>query len=417
MKALDELIESFDEKKRERLLSLVDNYQLTDSQTLELLKDEADLELWQETSALDIFDYPLIDSRQGKRKAEELMKELRSYTHNLRYSPTDYSTFNPPKIIRAKSEEEVFTDDSIRLMGKCPCPVDGEKTRCCKLTTLDAVSQCAFGCSYCSVQSFYSKNKIGVVSNLSDRLKCIDTEGIWHIGTGQASDSLLLGDSHGTLSALCEFALSHPDIVIELKSKSPRRDFMKMEFPRNMVFTWSLNAETIIKKEEHLTATLDERIESARIMADKGNLVGFHIHPMVYFKNWQDEYRKVVEKIVATFSPSELCQISFGTLTFTKAVLQYLRTHRTPSRVLSMPLVEAAGKYSYTLEIKEEMFKTVYSYFPKEFKENVFFYLCMEDPSLWMKCLEREYSCDKEFEEDMKKHYLEKVRASSSSKV
>lgn len=417
MKALDNLTESFDEEKRGRILSLAKKYQLTDSRLLELLKNEADLELWQEKSTLDILDYQLIDSRQGKRKAEELMKEMRIYIDNLRYSPTDYSTFNPPKIIRAKSEEEVFTDDSIKLMGKCPCPVDGEKTRCCKLTTLDAVSQCAFGCSYCSVQSFYSKNRIGVVSNLSQRLSNIDTEGIWHIGTGQASDSLLLGDSHGTLTSLSEFATSHPNIVIELKSKSPRRDFMEKSFPRNMIFTWSLNAETIIKKEEHLTASLDERLESARIMADKKNLVGFHIHPMVYFKGWQDEYRKVVDKITKTFSPDELCQISFGTLTFTKAVLQHLRTHRTPSRVLCMPLVEAAGKYSYTLEIKREMFSTIYSYFPKEFKEKVFFYLCMENPSLWKNCLGREYSCDKEFEEDMKKHYLDKIRASSSSRV
>ena len=119
--------------------------------------------------------------------------------------------------------------------------------------------------------------------------------------------------------------------------------------------------------------------------------------------------------ITNSFSPDELCQISFGTLTFTKAVLQHLRTHRTPSRVLCMPLVEAAGKYSYTLDIKREMFSAVYSYFPENFKEDVFFYLCMEDPSLWLPCLGREYSCDKEFELDMKKHYLAAVKRRSQT--
>ncbi len=409
MSAQDDLIRSFGAEKRARLEALVERYHLTSAQQLELLKNEADLELWQECSSLDILDYEKIDGFQGKRQAEELMRELRGYMDNLRYSPTDYSSFDPPGIIRAKTEEEVITDDSVRLMGKCPCPVDGERTRCCKLTTLDAVSQCAFGCSYCSVQSFYSKNRIGVVANLSERLAKLDTEGIWHIGTGQASDSLLLGDSHGTLTALEDFALSHPDIIIELKSKSPRRDFMDIVFPRNMVFTWSLNAETIIRKEEHLTATLTERLESARRMADKGNLVGFHIHPMVYFKGWQEEYRSVVDRIVESFSPDEILQISFGTLTFTKAVLQHLRTHRWPSRVLCMPLVEAAGKYSYTLDMKREMFSTVFSFFPESFRKSVFFYLCMEDPSLWKPCLGREYSCDREFELDMKRHYLASV--------
>ena len=55
------------------------------------------------------------------------------------------------------------------------------------------------------------------------------------------------------------------------------------------------------------------------------------------------------------------------------------------------------------------MFSHVYSSFSKAWHDNVFFYLCMEDPSLWMKVLKREYSSDKEFEEDMKKSYFEKV--------
>ena len=37
-----------------------------------------------------------------------------------------------------------------------------------------------------------------------------------------------------------------------------------------------------------------------------------------------------------------------------------------------------------------------------------FFYLCMEDPSLWKPVLERDYSCDREFEADMKRNYLSK---------
>ena len=74
-----------------------------------------------------------------------------------------------------------------------------------------------------------------------------------------------------------------------------------------------------------------------------------------------------------------------------------------------MPLVEAAGKYSYTLDMKREMFSTVFSFFPESFRKSVFFYLCMEDPSLWKPCLGREYSCDREFELDMKRHYLASV--------
>lgn len=411
MDAFNELLESFSSSKREKLQELFDNYKLTKAQMLILLKASADLELFLEDDIFKFLDFEKIDKLQGKRRAQEIVKQVEDKLNLLKYTPTDYSTFYPPVIRRKKDNIEVISNDGLKLFGKCPCPVDGEKTRCCKLTTLDAAMQCSFGCAYCSVQSFYSQNKIKVVGNLEKSLENIDLSTIWHIGTGQASDSLLLGDSYNTLTSLSNFAKKHENIVIELKSKSPRHDFFDKPYPPNMVFTWSLNAPTIIEKEEHLTASLDERINCARLARDNKNLVGFHIHPMVYFKGWEKEYKEVVEKIEENFSPNDIMMISFGTLTFTKAVLQHLRTHRTPSRVLEIPLVEAAGKYSYNYEIKEEMFKTIYSYFSKEFKQNVFFYLCMEDPKLWMPCLNREYNCDKDFETDMRNHYLGKIKA------
>ena len=74
-----------------------------------------------------------------------------------------------------------------------------------------------------------------------------------------------------------------------------------------------------------------------------------------------------------------------------------------------MELTPAAGKFSYPLETKRKMFSFVYSQFPKEWKDNAFFYLCMEDPSLWMPCLGREYPSNAAFEADMKAHYLSKI--------
>ena len=101
--------------------------------------------------------------------------------------------------------------------------------------------------------------------------------------------------------------------------------------------------------------------------------------------------------------------ISIGTLTFTKSVLRHLRENGNESKVLEMELTPAAGKFSYPLSVKEKMFSHVFSSFSEIFRNNVFFYLCMEDPSLWLPVLGREYSCDREFEEDMKKHYFSKV--------
>ncbi|MGN0831675.1 MAG: spore photoproduct lyase family protein [Candidatus Ornithospirochaeta sp.] len=407
MNAFLDIFSSLPSTIKDSLSSLFSSIHFTQSQKLEAVKEEADLVQWKEESFC--LSYKREKENKDGREGDRYIKALRKYMSTLRESETDYSGFFPE--VRKNPKIKALTEDQKLVLSRCPCPVDGEKTRCCKIRTLDAVMQCAFGCSYCSIQAFYNENEIKIVSNLEEKLNNLEiTEDVWHIGTGQASDSLLLGDDYGTLSALSSFAEKHPDIVIELKSKS-KRDVFTHPWPKNMVFTWSLNAPTIIEKEEHFTASLIERLEDAEKARDNGNLVGFHIHPMFYFKGWEDEYKYVVYEITSRFSPSDILLIGIGTLTFTKAVIKRLREMGAESKVLEMELVDAAGKYSYPLDKKEKMFKHIYSSFPKEYEDNIFFYLCMEDPSLWMKCLGREYSCDKEFEMDMKRFYLSKINS------
>ena len=405
MDAFLSIFSSLPSPVREKLDTLFSSIHFTRSEKLEIVKEEADLLEWKEESF--VLSHPISASGKDGRDGERYISELRRHMKRLRESETDYSNFFPQK--RSQGKTKKLMSDQKLVLSRCPCPVDGEKTRCCKLRTLDAVMQCAFGCSYCSIQAFYNENEIRIVSNLREKLEAMEIgDDVWHIGTGQASDSLLLGDDYGTLSALATFAEKHPNIVLEMKSKAGR-DVFNRPWPRNMVFTWSLNAPTIIEKEEHFTASLSERLRMAQKARDNGNLVGFHIHPMFYFKGWEKEYGEVVEAIVSNFRPEEICMIGIGTLTFTKAVIKRLREMGQESKVLQMELTEAAGKYSYPLDKKEKMFRHIYASFPEEYRKGVFFYLCMEDPSLWKPVLEREYSSDKEFEMDMKKNYLRKI--------
>ncbi len=377
-----------------------------------ILKEEAqDLLLWGGPQITDLMpaleEFEKLQKNQAKNVYGNVLKKI----NQIRKAPTDYSTFNPvfnfdspkPNIIPNFQAPD-------RIMGNCPCPKDGELTRCCNLKTLDAVQQCGFACAYCSIQSFYANDQIKVVSNLEEYLDNLKLEeNVWHIGTGQSSDSLLLSDDYGTLTALGKFAQKNPQLIIELKTKSARTDWLKLDLPKNIVATWSVNAQTIVEKEEHLTASLTGRIAAAKKCTEAGRLVGFHIHPMVYFKGWQEEYKALVNKICDQIDPSKVVMIGIGALTFTKQNLKALRESERPTLVTQMELTPAAGKFSYPLEVKRELFSYVYSLFPQEWKEKVFFYLCMEDPSLWQPCLSRQYNSNAEFEADMKAHYLAKL--------
>ena len=211
------------------------------------------------------------------------------------------------------------------------------------------------------------------------------------------------------MEALFEFASDNPNVILELKSKSKNIKYLlENDVPKNILCTWSLNPTTIIENEEHLSASLDERIGSARALADKGVLVGFHFHPIVVYENYLHEYKEIANRLTKTFEPSEVVLVSMGTLTFIKPVIKKLRERDFKSKILQMPLVDASGKFSYPLDTKLEMFKTLYDAF-EPWHKKVYFYLCMEDHSLWKKVFGFEYNSNEEMEKDMINSYNNKI--------
>ena len=410
------LASSLTETDRAFLVSVMQRYHLSYQQTRMLIEQAIDLSLWRQPPIATFWDESAGGNRTGKPKLKAIIGKTMDRIAALRTNPTDYADFfDSPRL--ASKVTHVETLDDVRLLGRCPCPVSGEKTRCCNLLTLDVVQQCAFACSYCSIQSFYHKNEIVFVENLRERLEHLELpEDAWHIGTGQSSDSLMWGNEHGLLDALAHFSRKHPEIVVELKTKSARVNWIStVDFPRSVVATWSLNVPTIIEKEEHGSASLERRLDAARAAADAGMLVGFHLHPMVYFKGWEQEYQSVVRAIVDRFSRDEVLMISLGTLTFTKEVLRQLREGGQPSRILQMELQETAGKYSYPREVKQQMFSHAYHCFPDSWKgeEGPFFYLCMEVPELWEPVLGISYANNAAFESAMREHYTRRIQTQS----
>ncbi len=400
------------------LSSLFERYHFSYQQKRLIIEIARDLWLWQHPSIEQLWDAEVAGA--GKVKSRNMVASLEAKVNRLKREATDYTDFIP-NTIRDRRPVKTRQFESERLLGRCPCPPEGEVLRCCNLLTLDAVQQCGFGCSYCSIQNFYH-DEVLFVENLKERLETLPLpEGTWHIGTGQASDSLMWGNLFGILETLAHFAHNNPSIVLEMKSKAARVDWLKeISFPKNVLFTWSLNAPTIVEKEEHLTAPLEERIRAAREVADAGYLVGFHLHPLVHFTTWREEYKLVVDLIVENFSPEEVVMISLGTLTFTKEVIKQLRESDLHSRILQMELSETFGKYSYPLPLKEEPFSYLYSLFPKQWRiaEGPFFYLCMEDPQLWEPVFGYSYPDNATFEAAMKSHYYTKIqKAIDNSRV
>ena len=369
-----------------------------------------DLRMWQEKSFKEYWinleqEVLLKDKRERKKKIfnlfrdkiEELKKEEKFYS-NIIENAVKPSQKRTVKIIEQDLNKNIFG----------LCPVASSKTMCCKLYTLDVVEGCSFSCSYCVIDTFYDKD-ILFNKNIHNKLKQIklDKNKFYHIGTGQSSDALAWGNREGILDELCLFAKENSNILLELKTKSDNVTyFLEKDIPDNVVRSWTLNTDTIINNEEHFTASLKQRIEAAKKIRDCNIKVGFHFHPMVYYKNWEQEYTNIAEELQKVFLPEQISFISFGSVTFIKPAIKNIRKRGYTSKILQMQMIpDPHGRLTYSDDIKTIQFKAMYQAF-KAWHDKVYFYLCMEKSSIWDSVFGRHYNNNEEFEQDYGKKTL-----------
>jgi len=405
------LYASLDESAKTFIDALSLAHQFTFQEFRRLVEVSRDLSMWGEEKLPECWARikgALPPSLEDPELKTRLLKSLDKQINDLKNKPKVYRPSTTArkrttelKLSTEKSEKNVFGD----------CPVASPKTVCCNLKTIDAVENCAFECSYCTIQTFYG-DKVVFDSNFSEKLAKLELEPerFYHIGTGQSSDSLVWGNREGILDALCDFAAKHPNILLEFKTKSDQVDyFMTHTVPRNIVCSWSLNTETIVNEEEHFTATLQQRLAAARKVADRGIRVAFHFHPMVYYAGWQADYPELAQKVQAMFSQEEVLFLSFGSVTFIKPVIKEIRQRERATKILQMEMVkDPHGKLTYPAEVKTAQFRAMYKAF-SPWHDSVFMYLCMEHASFWDEVFGWHYPTNEEFETDFGRKTMAKL--------
>ncbi|MBB6482639.1 SPL family radical SAM protein [Spirochaeta isovalerica] len=396
-------------EERDFISRISDQYQLTFQDIKMLIDISRDLSIWDEGNLSGLWNIPDDENLKGKQLKQHLMNNVKDRWEQLKKGLNDYSKFSGRTDSSGKTNFVRLNDEST-ILGSCP--VASEKTRCCNLKTLDVVLNCGFDCTYCSIQSFFDNDRVYFHENLEEKLRKLNLDPAkrYHIGTGQSSDSLMWGNREGILDKLNSFAGENRNVILELKTKSRNIAWLlENDVAPNIFATWSLNTPAIAGNEEHFAASPEQRLESARKVADKGIPVGFHFHPIVHYKGWEDDYKSLTTSIQNMFSPEEVALLSMGTLTYIKPVIRKIRDREMKSKILEMPMIDAGGKLSYPIEIKRELFGTVYNSFSEDWKKEVFFYLCMEDQSLWEPLFGRSYRNNEEFENDMIESYFRKV--------
>jgi spore photoproduct lyase len=270
-----------------------------------------------------------------------------------------------------------------------PCPGTRDYI-CCGYQVLQVTLNCPMDCTYCVLQGYVNVPAITIFVNVEDLLTELDTrwaaspERVWRLGTGEFGDSLALDDLMGLNERLMPRFAGQSRAVLEIKSKRPAPEPLLALGPNpQVIFAWSLNPPKIIAGEEKLTASLELRLKAAARAAAAGFRVAFHFDPLIYFPDWEEAYRRTVERLGDSVPPQAIAWISLGGLRFLPPMRRLILRRFPASRIASQEMVLAPdGKFRYFRTLRVEMYARLREWLTRV-APDALLYLCMESPRVW----------------------------------
>lgn len=280
---------------------------------------------------------------------------------------------------------------------RCPGATQKKSLTCCNYHVLNLGSQCNMNCSYCYLQSYLNTRATKIFTNIDKALVELKEmadlfpDHPYRVGTGEVIDSLSMDGLTLYSRKLIDFFNSYPNWTLEFKTKSDCVDqFLDIKSIGNTVVSWSINPPTIIEKEEHGTATFEQRISAAKKCLTKGYKVAFHIDPMIWHPQWKENYAWLAAELNKNFLPQEVHVISLGTLRFQPEQRHMMRERfGSNSYVTTAEMFKSEGnKWRYDARLRTEMFQFMISEM-KSHNNSWNIFLCMETPETWIQSFDK----------------------------
>jgi len=279
-----------------------------------------------------------------------------------------------------------YTTQKGQFIKRCPC---SPEVVSCGYFNVNLHTGCPYDCSYCILQTYLSSKEPVFFTNF-DKLKteleyASKTEKYLRIGTGELSDSLAYDTETNYSKQILDIFNKYPDIIFEFKTKSANIGNLIKYGNRsnNIVVAWSLNPQSIIDAEEHYTVSLKQRLEALRLIQKQGFMVALHFDPIIFFKNWKDEYSGLIKEISKYLIPSKVAWWSIGALRFPISLKDHIFKHKN-SILFEGELIKGYdGKYRYFKPLRTEMFLYIRQEIEKIISKELPLYLCMEDEEVW----------------------------------
>jgi len=208
------------------------------------------------------------------------------------------------------------------------------------------------------------------------------------INIGEYTDVIALDPITNIMDELMQLVHKDPEFRIRFRTKAANiHNLLKYDGKNQVKVTFGLNTEYVINKNEKGTAPLSERIAAINALVQRGGYeIDLAIEPIIKYKDYESDYRKLIEKIKQEINLSKIGSIKVGTVRYKTNQKKYIKnTHPnsgliTRNQQLIAPLPgDKRWRYS-----KDERLK-IYRIIQDELKSvtSVKLGLGSENPELW----------------------------------
>ncbi len=222
-----------------------------------------------------------------------------------------------------------------------------------------SMMNCLFDCEYCYLKGMYPSGNLVIFLNLEDifaEVEALLRQHPVYLCISYDTDLLAIEPLCGYVKAWTEFTAAHPDLSIEIRTKSGSERFWEglNPCPRN-IFAFTLSPDYVVSHYEHRTGILTQRLASIRHGMALGFTIRLCFDPMIACPDWRTVYGGMLDEVLRTIPMAAVRDVSLGSFRLSDSYLKQMRRNMPDSAVVQYPYVNENGVYHYDAALTEEM--------------------------------------------------------------
>lgn len=229
------------------------------------------------------------------------------------------------------------------------------------------IMNCMYDCEYCYLKGMYPSGNIVIFVNLEDIFEEVRRhlkEHSMYLCISYDTDLMALEQITGYTQEWITFAQAQSNqtdsdtvpLKIEIRTKSADLLFWQKHTPvPGIIYAVTLSPQAVIDACEHKTPSLKQRLASAREAIRRGFPVRLCFDPMIYCKDWEQQYGEMLRQVFTEIDMDKLEDVSVGSFRVSQDYLKKMRRNQPLSAVVQFPYQNDNGVYHYSRKLTRQM--------------------------------------------------------------